>query len=69
MTGEIAIIDAKNWTVVFRGGISDRVNYDFVRPKPKNELAKQALDELLAGRTPQKHAPVFGCAITCKKMI
>jgi hypothetical protein len=65
--GELAIIEAKKWTVVFRGGISDRVNYDFARPKPKNEFAKKALDELLAGRTPQKRAPVFGCAITFKK--
>ncbi|MDZ4082492.1 MAG: redoxin family protein [Bdellovibrionales bacterium] len=65
--GELAIIDAKKWAVVFRGGVSDRVNYDFARPKPKNEYAKKALDDLLAGRTPQMRAPVFGCAITFKK--
>lgn len=62
--GELAIVDPKSWTVVFHGGISDRVNYDFARPKPKNEWAKKALTDFLKGKTPKSKAPIFGCAIT-----
>lgn len=54
-----------SFNVVFRGGISDRVNFDRALSKPKNEFLKNALKQVIKGRKVTKAtAPTFGCAIT-----
>ncbi len=54
-----------SFNIVFRGGISDRVNFDRALAKPKKEFLKNALKEVIKGRKVTKAtAPTFGCAIT-----
>lgn len=65
--GEAAVVvpQKSDWQIVFRGGISDRVNFDRALGKAKNEYLKTALQEIVAGKlVTTQRAPVFGCAIT-----
>lgn len=65
VVGEIAVIRPSDFEVVFRGGISDRVTYDFARPKAKQEWARDAIMSLLNKKEPVRNsAPIFGCSIT-----
>lgn len=68
--GEAVVIDKQkdgNFKVMFRGGISDRVNFDRALPKPRKEYLKIALKEVADGKPVSRStAPTFGCSITFK---
>jgi hypothetical protein len=69
--GEAAVLvpDSKPelWKVVYRGGLSDRVNFDRALAKPKAEFLREALQDIISGRTVRSpKQPVFGCSITFK---
>ncbi|MFT4518133.1 MAG: peroxiredoxin [Halioglobus sp.] len=50
-TSETFIIDPKTMTIVFRGPIDDRLDYEAQKPEAKNHYLKDALDTYLAGET------------------
>jgi hypothetical protein len=66
--GEAVLLERvkkEGWIVRYRGGISDRVNFDYVLDKPKNEFLKEAIEDRLAGRSVRnKSGSVFGCSIS-----
>ncbi len=68
--GEATIVEKQkdgNFKVMFRGGISDRVNFDRALPKPRKEYLKIALKEVADGKPVSRStAPTFGCSITFK---
>jgi peroxiredoxin len=63
-TGEVYVIDPKDWTVRFHGPIDDRLNYETQRPVHQRYLA-DALDAVLSDRPVAKSEVVSpGCLIT-----
>lgn len=55
----------KQWDIVFRGGISDRVNFDRATEKPSKKYLEMALDDVLKKRKVRTAvAPTFGCSIS-----
>ena len=65
VVGEIAVVRPTNFEVVYQGGISDRVTYDFAKKTSSTPWAKDAITALLKGtEVPRARAPSFGCAIT-----
>lgn len=68
--GEATVIEKQkdgNFKVMYRGGLSDRVNFDRALPKARKEYLRQALKEIVAGKTVSRAtAPTFGCSITFK---
>ncbi|MFT6098462.1 MAG: hypothetical protein ACJAYF_001004 [Arenicella sp.] len=63
-TGEVLIIDPRNWQVVYRGPLSDRVDFERQKNKADKRYVRDTLDALIAGKkvTPSTiNAP--GCII------
>jgi peroxiredoxin len=55
----------KQWDIVFRGGISDRVNFDRATERPSKKYLEMALDDVLKKRKVRTaEAPTFGCSIS-----
>ena len=50
-TGEVFIIDPKNWSVVYIGAIDDRLTYENQKKKASEHYLKNAIDDLLAGES------------------
>jgi peroxiredoxin len=63
-TAEVFVIDPKNWKLIFRGPIDDRLSYENQRPAAKHTYLTDALDSVLAGR-PVKvaRAEGVGCIV------
>lgn len=55
-TGEVLVIDPKTWQIVYRGPISDRVDYERQKAVASKEYVKNALEKLSKGEqlTPSK---------------
>jgi peroxiredoxin len=67
-TAESFIIDPKTWKVVYHGPIDDRLTYGRERAKPENHYLRDALDAVLAGKTPAVvKAEADGCLINYVK--
>lgn len=49
-TGEVLVIDPKKWEVVYRGPLSDRVDYERQKDKASKHYVRDALDALIAGK-------------------
>jgi hypothetical protein len=67
-TGEVLVIDPKTWNVVYRGPLSDRVDYERQKEKASKTYVRDALDALIAGNdvaVSQVNAP--GCIINYDK--
>ncbi len=63
-TGEVLVIDPRNWQVVYRGPLSDRVDFERQKNKADKRYVRDTLDALIAGKkvTPSTvNAP--GCII------
>lgn len=63
-TGEVLVIDPRNWQVVYRGPLSDRVDFERQKNKADKHYVRDTLDALIAGKnvTPSTiRAP--GCII------
>jgi hypothetical protein len=63
-TGEVLVIDPRNWQVVYRGPLSDRVDFERQKNKASKRYVRDTLDALIAGEkvTPSTvNAP--GCII------
>ncbi len=65
--GETVLLERRDekWMVRYRGGISDRVNFDRALSKARNEFLRNALADTLAGKEVRvKRGTVFGCSIS-----
>ncbi|MGK0373621.1 MAG: hypothetical protein ACJA2E_000088 [Arenicella sp.] len=63
-TGEVLVIDPRNWQVVYRGPLSDRVDFERQKDTASKRYVRDVLDALVAGEevTPSTvNAP--GCII------
>ncbi|MFQ3246739.1 MAG: hypothetical protein ACI9SP_003393 [Arenicella sp.] len=49
-TGEVLIIDPRNWQVVYRGPLSDRVDFERQKNKANKRYVRDTLDALIAGK-------------------
>jgi peroxiredoxin len=64
-TGEALVIRTKDWTLAWRGPFDDRVGYGAQKPVATRRYLREALDAVLAGKTPPSDAPpAKGCALT-----
>ncbi len=63
-TAEAFVIDPKTMTLVFRGPIDDRLDYESQKPEAKNHYLKDALDAFLSGQSVSSDVPAaLGCMI------
>ena len=63
-TGEVLVIEPKNWTLAYRGALDDRLAYEVQKAVASRHHLKEALNDLLAGnavRTTRTDA--VGCLI------
>lgn len=63
-TGEVLVINTEDWSVIYRGPISDRVDYERQKNTASKQYVRDALDAIIEGKeiVPQKiNAP--GCII------
>ena len=49
-TGEMFVIDPKNWTVTYQGAMDDRLSYEKQKAEAKHHYLKSALDSMLAAQ-------------------
>jgi hypothetical protein len=67
--GEAAVVlpgpKEDTWNVVYRGGLSDRVNFDRSLPKAAHEYLREALQDVTTDHAVRRaKVPIFGCTIT-----
>jgi hypothetical protein len=63
-TGEVLLVDPRTSTLVYRGPIDDRLDYERQRPEASAHYLRDAIDALLAGQpvaVPERRA--VGCLI------
>ena len=48
-TGEVFVLDPKNWSVSYRGAVDDRLTYENQKAEAKDHYLRDALDNMLAG--------------------
>jgi len=68
-TGEVLVIDPKNWEVVYRGPLSDRVDFERQKEVASKHYVRDVLDAMLAGEPvafSKVNAP--GCIINYENM-
>ena len=49
-TAEAIVIQPDTWQIIYRGPISDRLNYQSEKPKAKHQYLRDTLDALVAGK-------------------
>jgi hypothetical protein len=49
-TGEVLVIDPRNWQIVYRGPLSDRVDFERQKNKADMHYVRDTLDALIAGK-------------------
>ena len=63
-TAEILILDPNSWDVVYRGPLSDRVDFERQLDAPRSAYLRDALNAFLAGASiPQPQSQTKGCLI------
>jgi len=63
-TGEVLVINPQDWSLVYRGALSDRVDYERQKESAKKEYVKLALTAVLAGQdVANKEVVAPGCII------
>lgn len=63
-TAEVFVIDPKNWQLVYRGPMDDRVSYGAEKPVAKTQYLSDALDATLAGKPVAiAKARALGCLV------
>ena len=63
-TGEVFVVNPKNWSVAYIGALDDRLTYENQKKEASEHFLKDAIDELLAGKavsTPRTES--LGCLI------
>lgn len=49
-TGEVMVIDTRNWSVAYRGPLNDRVDYERQKDKATKTYVRDALDSVIGGK-------------------
>lgn len=63
-TAEVLLIDPKSWEIVYRGPLSDRVDFERQLDAPKRTYLRDSLDALLSGEeVSETRIPAKGCLI------
>lgn len=63
-TTEVFVLNSKG-SVIYRGALNDQYAIGAVKPAPKNHYLRDALDSLLAGKTPKvKQTEAPGCVLS-----
>lgn len=63
-TSEVFVIDPKNWKLVYRGPMDDRLSYERQRPAASHHYLIDALDATLAGQAVAvPYADGVGCIV------
>jgi hypothetical protein len=63
-----AVIIGKSGEIIYKGAITDQINYEISKEKASKEFLKDALDDLLAHRPVKvRETSPAGCYITFKK--
>ena len=63
-SGEVFVIDPRDWTVAYRGPLSDRVGYETQKREASEHYLADALDQIIAGEPvaePRRNA--VGCIV------
>lgn len=64
-TAEVLVIDPKDWRIVYRGPVNDRLNYETQKKKAGEHFLKDVLDQILEGKIVKPiSVPVKGCLIS-----
>lgn len=67
-TSEAVVLDPRNWKIVYRGSIDDRLGYGVDKQKANNNYLTDVLDTMLKGDEVKVTAvPAKGCLITFEK--
>jgi hypothetical protein len=67
---EVAVIETKNYDIVYRGAIDDSITYDFVRPKANNRYLFNTLSKISKGEKVEiVSSQVFGCLLKLKNKL
>jgi len=63
-TADVFVVDPKNWQLLYRGPIDDRLSYGAQKPDARKQYLTDALDATLAGRpVAVTHAEALGCLV------
>jgi hypothetical protein len=63
-TADVFVVDPKNWTLIYRGPMDDRLSYGAQKPDAKKQYLTDALDSTLAGRpVAVTQAEALGCLV------
>ena len=63
-TADVFVVDPKNWTLVYRGPMDDRLSYGAQKPDAKKQYLTDALDAALAGKpVAVAKAEALGCLV------
>ncbi|WP_299081456.1 redoxin domain-containing protein [uncultured Paraglaciecola sp.] len=63
-SGEVLVIDTRDWRVVYRGPVNDRVGYETQRSDAKEHYLADALAAVVAGKpVPKPKRQALGCII------
>ncbi|MBI3530019.1 MAG: redoxin family protein [Betaproteobacteria bacterium] len=63
-TADVFVVDPKNWQLVYRGPIDDRLSYGTQKPAAKKQYLTDALDATLAGKpVAVAKAEALGCLV------
>lgn len=63
-TGEVLVISPKNWKIVYRGALSDRVGYETQKQAATEHYLRDALHDVVAGRAVENPSqPAVGCIV------
>ncbi len=63
-SGEVIVVDPTNWTIAYRGPLSDRVGYETQKKEASEHYLADALDSIIAGQPvaePRRNA--VGCIV------
>lgn len=67
VASEAAILDTKDYKLIYRGAIDDSRTIDFERPKAEHEYAREAVASVISGKhEPLKFTTASGCALNIK---
>jgi hypothetical protein len=65
VTTETVIINTSNWAIIYKGAISDQVNYGINNKKAIKNYLTDALDNLISNKEIKvKSSRPFGCSIS-----
>ncbi len=69
-TADVFVVDPKNWQLLYRGPMDDRLSYGAQKSVARMQYLTDALDATLAGRTVAvTHAEALGCLVNLPERV